>query len=429
MASTMLKSANCSAIGAVKLDYVGLKPLKLSSNVLCVRPGSIKNVPRKLAIAACDKRDSVPIKTGMSDQECETAVVAGYIPVAPRIPPKPAAPAGTPVVPSLPLRRRPRRNRRSPALRAAFQETSLSPANLVYPLFIHEGEENTPIGAMPGCYRLGWRHGLVEEVAKAQDVGVNSILLFPKVPDALKSSSGGEAYNENGLVPRTIRLLKDKYPDLVVYTDVSLDPYSSDGHDGIVREDGVIMNDETVRQLCKQAVAQARAGADVVSPSDMMDGRVRAIRAALDAEGFQHVSIMSYTAKYASSFYGPFREALDSNPRFGDKKTYQMNPANDREALAEAMEDEFEGADILLVTPGQPYLDIIRRLRNYCDVPVAAYQVSGEYSMIKAGGILKMIDEEKVMMESLLCLRRAGADIILTYFALQAAKCLCAEKR
>ncbi|KAF0925091.1 hypothetical protein E2562_015381 [Oryza meyeriana var. granulata] len=218
------------------------------------------------------------------------------------------------------------------------------------------GEEDTPIGAMPGCFRLGWRHGLLDEVYKSRDVGVNSFVLFPKVPDGLKSQTGDEAYNDNGLVPRTIRLLKDKYPDI------------------------------------------ARAGADAVSPSDMMDGRVGAIRAALDAEGLYDVSIMSYTAKYASSFCGPFREALDSNPRFGDKKTYQMNPANYREALIETAADEAEGADILLV--------------------------SGEYSMIKAGGVLKMVDEEKVMMESLLCLRRAGADIILTYFARQAANVL-----
>ncbi|KAF7088701.1 hypothetical protein CFC21_091778 [Triticum aestivum] len=293
--------------------------------------------------------------------------------------------------------KRPRRNRRSPALRAAFQETTISPANLVLPLFIHEGEEDAPIGAMPGCFRLGWQHGLLDEVYKARDVGVNSFVLFPKVPDALK----------------------------IVYTDVALDPYSSDGHDGIVREDGVILNDETVYQLCKQAVSQARAGADVVSPSDMMDGRVGAIRSALDAEGFNDVSIMSYTAKYASSFYGPFREALDSNPRFGDKKTYQMNPANYREALLETAADEAEGADILLVKPGLPYLDIIRLLRDNSALPIAAYQVSGEYSMIKAGGALNMIDEEKVMMESLMCLRRAGADVILTYFARQAAAVLC----
>ncbi|KAL9227046.1 hypothetical protein vseg_002787 [Gypsophila vaccaria] len=366
---------------------------------------------------------------GMSNEECEAAVVAGNIPYAPAAPPVPKPPTKTPIIGPTSLPRRPRRNRRSAHHRAAFQETSLSPANLVYPLFIHEGYDDTPIAAMPGCYRLGWRHGLLHQVAQARDVGVNSVVLFPKVPDALKSPTGDEAYNDNGLVPRAIRLLKDKFPDLIIYTDVALDPYSSDGHDGIVREDGVIMNDETVHQLCKQAVAQARAGADVVSPSDMMDGRVGAIRTALDAEGFQHVSIMSYTAKYASAFYGPFREALDSNPRFGDKKTYQMNPANYREALIETREDESEGADILLVKPGLPYLDIIRLLRDNSSLPIAAYQVSGEYSMIKAGGALKMIDEEKVMMESLMCLRRAGADIILSYFALQAARSLCGEKR
>ncbi|GER49180.1 delta-aminolevulinic acid dehydratase [Striga asiatica] len=437
MASTMLNLVNLNSVKTAKYDYVGLKPLKANRNILYMRPHSTKITRRALMIKA-DYHDGSIKKTRMSDEECEAAVVAGNIPEAPPVPPKPSPPAGTPVVTHLPLNRRPRRNRRSPVLRAAFQETNLSPSNLVYPLFIHEGEENTPIGAMPGCSRLGWRHGLVEEVSKARDVGVNSIVLFPKVPDALKASlfgillatsTGDEAYNENGLVPRAIRLLKDKYPDLIIYTDVALDPYSSDGHDGIVREDGVIMNDETVHQLCKQAVAQARAGADVVSPSDMMDGRVGAIRSALDAEGFQHVSIMSYTAKYASSFYGPFREALDSNPRFGDKKTYQMNPANYREALIETREDESEGADILLVKPGLPYLDIIRLLRDNSPLPIAAYQVSGEYSMIKAGGVLKMIDEERVMMESLMCLRRAGADIILTYFALQAARCLCGEKR
>ncbi|KAG5549352.1 hypothetical protein RHGRI_014637 [Rhododendron griersonianum] len=434
-------------IGAIKgLDcatFAGFKP-SVNQSFVCVRPVDKACNRRLFTVRASEKHDIPFKKTGLSDEECEAAVVAGNAPEAPPPPPRPAAPAGTPVVSSIPLNRRPRRNRRSPALRAAFQETSISPANFVYPLFIHEGwcwtiffsEEDTPIGAMPGCYRLGWRHGLVEEVksrygivSKARDVGVNSIVLFPKVPDALKTPTGDEAYNENGLVPRAIRLLKDKYPDLVIYTDVALDPYSSDGHDGIVREDGVIMNDETVHQLCKQAVAQARAGADVVSPSDMMDGRVGEIRSSLDAEGFQHVSIMSYTAKYASAFYGPFREALDSNPRFGDKKTYQMNPANYREALVEAQEDESEGADILLVKPGLPYLDIISLLREKSPLPIAAYQVSGEYSMIKAGGVLKMIDEEKVMMESLMCLRRAGADIILTYFAVQAARCLCAEKR
>ncbi|XVF39306.1 hypothetical protein PTKIN_Ptkin01aG0024200 [Pterospermum kingtungense] len=431
MASTIV-NAPCmvpSVKGFDSQNYVGLRPisgLKFSSG----RTSISGRCQRLFVVRASERRDDGHVKkVEISVEECEAAVVAGNVPEAPPVPPKPAAPVGTPLIQPLQLSRRPRRNRKSPVLRASFQETSISPANFVYPLFIHEGQEDTPIGAMPGCYRLGWRHGLVEEVAKAMDVGVKSIVLFPKVPDALKAPTGDEAYNDNGLVPRAIRLLKDKYPELVIYTDVALDPYSSDGHDGIVREDGVIMNDETVHQLCKQAVSQARAGADVVSPSDMMDGRVGAIRAALDAEGFQHVNIMSYTAKYASSFYGPFREALDSNPRFGDKKTYQMNPANYREALVEAHEDEVEGADILLVKPGLPYLDIIRLLRDKSPLPIAAYQVSGEYSMIKAGGVLKMIDEERVMMESLMCLRRAGADIILTYFALQAARCLCGEKR
>lgn len=422
MASTFVNLVAIKSFNSADLQTGSVNPRSF-------RP-VINQKRRVLVVKASQSGNEWPIKkTQMSDAECEAAVVAGNAPLAPPVPPVPTSPSGTPVVSPLPLNRRPRRNRRSPVFRSAFQETSLTPANFVYPLFIHEGEEDTPIGAMPGCYRLGWRHGLVEEVARARDVGVNSIVLFPKVPDALKSPTGDEAYNENGLVPRTIRLLKDKYPDLIIYTDVALDPYSSDGHDGIVREDGVIMNDETVHQLCKQAVAQARAGADVVSPSDMMDGRIGAIRTALDAEGFSHVSIMSYTAKYASSFYGPFREALDSNPRFGDKKTYQMNPANYREALIETREDESEGADILLVKPGLPYLDIIRLLRDNSSLPIAAYQVSGEYSMIKAGGVLKMIDEEKVMLESLMCLRRAGADIILTYFALQAARSLCGEKR
>uniref|UniRef100_A0A7N0UGB4 Delta-aminolevulinic acid dehydratase n=1 Tax=Kalanchoe fedtschenkoi TaxID=63787 RepID=A0A7N0UGB4_KALFE len=428
MAATVVNGP-CRVRCVMGLDCgVGLKP---GAGLSCWAPISPTRprLPRLSVVRASSPQYDAISKTGKSIEESEADVVAGNAPQAPPAPPKPAAPAGTPVVPSLPLNRRPRRNRRTGVLRSAFQETQISPSNFVYPLFIHEGEEDTPIGAMPGCYRLGWRHGLVEEVGKARDVGINSIILFPKVPDALKSPTGDESYNDDGLVPRSIRLLKDKYPDLIIYTDVALDPYSSDGHDGIVREDGVIMNDETVHQLCKQAVSQARAGADVVAPSDMMDGRVGAIRSALDAEGFQHVSIMSYTAKYASAFYGPFREALDSNPRFGDKKTYQMNPANYREAMSELHADVSEGADILLVKPGLPYLDVVRLLRDNSSLPIAAYQVSGEYSMIKAGAVLGMIDEEKVMMESLMCLRRAGADIILTYFALQAARVLCAQKR
>lgn len=388
---------------------------------------SVQKTRKHAVIRASSEQGTTTERKGLSIEECEANAVAGHFPDPPPLT-KPAGPKGTPVVKPLVLTRRPRRNRKSSSLRSAFQETTISAANLVLPLFIHEGEEDFPIGAMPGCFRLGWRHGLLDEVYKAVDVGVKSFVLFPKIPDALKSPTGDESFNDNGLVPRAIRLLKDKYPDIVIYTDVALDPYSSDGHDGIVREDGVIMNDETVHQLCKQAVSQARAGADVVSPSDMMDGRIGAIRVALDAEGFQDVSIMSYTAKYASSFYGPFREALDSNPRFGDKKTYQMDPANYREAILEMEADDSEGADILLVKPGLPYLDIIHLLRDNSSLPIAAYQVSGEYSMIKAGGVLKMVDEEKVMMESLLCLRRAGADIILTYFARQAANVLAGMK-
>ncbi|PKA64762.1 Delta-aminolevulinic acid dehydratase, chloroplastic [Apostasia shenzhenica] len=392
-----------------------------------VSPSTFRRT-QDLTIVRASSDQTIPERiVGLSIEECEANAVAGIFPSPP---PHvwPASPKGTPVVKPLELGRRPRRNRKSPFLRSAVQETTISSSNFVLPLFIHEGEEDVPIGAMPGCFRLGWRHGLLDEVYKAKDVGVNSFVLFPKIPYALKSPTGDEAFNDNGLVPRAIRILKDKYPDIVIYTDVALDPYSSDGHDGIVREDGVIMNDETVYQLCKQAVSQARAGADVVSPSDMMDGRVGAIRAALDAEGFQEVSIMSYTAKYASSFYGPFREALDSIPRFGDKKTYQMDPANYREAIVELEADVDEGADILLVKPGLPYLDIIRLLRDNSSLPLAAYQVSGEYSMIKAGGVLKMIDEEKVMMESLLCMRRAGADVILTYFARRAATVLAGLK-
>ncbi|CAD5314750.1 unnamed protein product [Arabidopsis thaliana] len=338
---------------------------------------------------------------------------------APPVPSKPA----TPLIDQPLLSRRARRNRKCPTQRAAFQETNISPANFIYPLFIHEGEVDIPITSMPGRYMLGWRYGLIEEVARALDVGVNSVKLYPKVPEALKSPTGEEAFNDNGLIPRTVRLLKDRFPDLVIYTDVNFDEYSTTGHGGIVGEDGVILNDETIHQLRKQAVSQARAGADVVCTSEMLDGRVGAVRAALDAEGFQDVSIMSYSVKYTSSLYGRFRKVQL------DKKTYQINPANSREALLEAREDEAEGADILMVKPALPSLDIIRLLKDQTLLPIGACQVSGEYSMIKAAGLLKMIDEEKVMMESLLCIRRAGADLILTYFALQAATKLCGENK
>ncbi len=326
----------------------------------------------------------------------------------------------------LSLRERPRRNRKSAAVRDAVRETTVGPEHFIYPLFIHEGDQQIPIGSMPGCFRHG-PAGLLAEVERAWAVGVRMVVLFPAVDDALKDSTGTESYNDDGLIPRSIKALKDRWPELVVVTDVALDPYSSDGHDGIVAPDGRILNDQTVEVLCKQALSQARAGADIISPSDMMDGRVGAIRDALDGEGFTEVSILAYTAKYASAFYGPFREALDSAPKSGDKKTYQMDPGNAREAIREAALDEAEGADMMMVKPAGPYLDVIRTLREHTPLPLAAYQVSGEYAMLKAASERGWLDERRVVMESLLAIRRAGADLILTYFARQVGAWLAGE--
>lgn len=320
---------------------------------------------------------------------------------------------------NLPIR--PRRNRQSASIRDLVRETDLTPGHLIYPLFLQEGQENTPIDAMPGCQR--WCvEDLVKEAGEAHALGVPAVVLFPRIPDELKTRGAEECHHDNGLVPRAIRALKAAHPGLTVITDVALDPYNSDGHDGLVADDGRILNDETVEVLCRQAVCHVRAGADIVAPSDMMDGRVAALRSALDEAGFNQVSIMSYTAKYASAYYGPFRGALDSAPKAGDKKTYQMDPANVREALREAALDEAEGADILMVKPAGAYLDIIARIRQATTLPIAAYQVSGEYLMIKAAAASGWLDEEKVMMESLLGIRRAGADMILTYFAKQVAR-------
>lgn len=318
---------------------------------------------------------------------------------------------------------RPRRNRKNATLRAFARETSLSADRFIYPLFLQEGEDNIPIASMPGCHRLS-PGGLDAEVAAALQDGISAIVLFPAIAEELKTRKGKEAYNPKGLIPTTIKRLKDKHPDLTIVTDVALDPYSSDGHDGILSEEGRILNDETVEVLVKQALCQAKAGADVIAPSDMMDGRVEAIREALDEEGFTEVSILSYTAKYASAFYGPFRDALDSAPRSGDKKTYQMDPANRREAVREANLDEEEGADLLMVKPAGPYLDVIRELRETSELPIAAYQVSGEYAMLKAASAQGWLDEQRVVLESLLSIRRAGADAILTYYARQAARWL-----
>ena len=321
--------------------------------------------------------------------------------------------------PFLDLPERPRRNRKSATMRALVRENRLDPGRLVLPLFIHAGSEDEPIASMPGCTRWSLR-GLQDEVARAGEVGVRAIVLFPKIEEALKTPDAREAWNEGGLVPRAVRQLKERFPDAVIMTDVALDPYSSEGHDGLVK-DGRIQNDETVAVLCRQALAQARAGVDVVAPSDMMDGRVGALRGALDDEGFSDVSILAYTAKYASSYYGPFRGALDSAPRSGDKKSYQMDPANAREALRELGLDEDEGADIVMVKPAGPYLDVIHLLRAATVLPIAAYQVSGEYLMIKAAARDGWLDERAVVLESLVGIHRAGADMIFTYFARQAA--------
>jgi len=322
---------------------------------------------------------------------------------------------------------RPRRLRRTPALQAMVRENHLSAADFIYPLFVHEGASNEPISAMPGCQRWSL-DGLITEVGRAWELGIRCVVLFPKVADGLKTEDGSECFNEGGLIPRAIRRLKEVHPDMTLMTDVALDPYSCDGHDGLVSDTGVVLNDETVEILCRQAITQAQAGADLIGPSDMMDGRVGAIREALDAEGFEHVGIISYTAKYASAYYGPFREALDSAPRSSgnkpiptNKSTYQMDPANSREALTEALLDEQEGADILMVKPGLAYLDIVQRLRAETELPIAAYNVSGEYSMVKAAAERGWIDERAVVLETLLCFKRAGANLILTYHACDAA--------
>jgi len=322
---------------------------------------------------------------------------------------------------------RPRRLRRTPAMRAMVRENHLSSVDFIYPLFVHEGASNEPISAMPGCQRWSL-DGLITEVGRAWELGIRCVVLFPKVADGLKTEDGSECFNEGGLIPRAIRRLKEVHPDMTLMTDVALDPYSCDGHDGLVSDTGVVLNDETVEILCRQAITQAQAGADLIGPSDMMDGRVGAIREALDAEGFEHVGIISYTAKYASAYYGPFREALDSAPRSSgnkpiptNKSTYQMDPANSREALTEALLDEQEGADILMVKPGLAYLDIVQRLRAETELPIAAYNVSGEYSMVKAAAERGWIDERAVVLETLLCFKRAGANLILTYHACDAA--------
>jgi len=306
-------------------------------------------------------------------------------------------------------------------------ETRLTPDRLVLPQFIIDGDKRTePIDAMPGRSRQTIDR-TVAECRQAMELGVNAFAVFPAVDPSLKTADARDAVNPDNLCCRTVHAIRESCPQACIITDIALDPYSSLGHDGLVSDRGIVLNDETVEVLAQMAVIHARAGVDIVAPSDMMDGRVGAIRAALDESGFTDVGILSYTAKYASSFYGPFREALDSAPVDApnvpkDKKTYQMNPANAREAITEAMLDEAEGADIMMVKPALPYLDIIARLRERTTLPIAAYHVSGEYAMVKAAGRLGWLDERACMTESLLGIARAGADVIFTYAALDYAR-------
>jgi porphobilinogen synthase len=313
---------------------------------------------------------------------------------------------------------RPRRNRKSPFMRSLLQENQLSVNDLIAPLFVVEKNgERQSISSMPGQFRLG-PDLLMNEVKELHSLGIKSVCLFPAMDDRKKDSKASEAVNAHGFYQKAISMIKNELPEMLVMTDVALDPYSSDGHDGLVhKKSGEILNDETLDILAEMAVVQARAGADIVGPSDMMDGRVGVIRQALDEEGFFNTSIMSYTAKYASSFYGPFRDALESTPKKGDKKTYQMNPANIKEALMEAELDTEEGADILMVKPGLPYLDVIAALSDESLLPIAAYNVSGEYAMVKAAAANGWLDGDAAMNEMLLSFKRAGASIILSYFA------------
>ena len=318
---------------------------------------------------------------------------------------------------------RPRRLRTSENMRRMVQEHHLRPADFIAPVFVMEGEnEKTEIPSMPGYYRFTLDL-LLKEVEEIQSLEIPAVLLFAKVQENLKDNEGTEALNPDGLMQRAVRAIKKEFPDLVVMTDVALDPYSSYGHDGIV-EDGEIVNDKSAELLAKMAVSHAEAGADMVAPSDMMDGRIGFMREDLETAGFHNTGIMAYSAKYASSYYGPFRDALDSAPGFGDKKTYQMNPANVTEAIKEAIFDEEEGADIVMVKPGLPYLDVVRAVKENVDIPVAVYNVSGEYSMIKAAAQNGWLDEEEAMMEALIGFKRAGADLIATYFAKDAARLL-----
>ena len=322
---------------------------------------------------------------------------------------------------ALHLTQRPRRLRRTATLRKMVRETILTVDDLIYPMFVMEGESTKiEIVSMPGCYRYSLDL-LLEEIAAVSQLGINAIALFPVIPEEQKDDTATESYNPEGLVQETVKAIKNAVPEIIIITDVALDPFTTHGHDGLVDENGKILNDQTIEMLVKMALSQAEAGADFVAPSDMMDGRIGAIRQALDAEGYINVGILAYSAKYASAYYGPFRDALDSAPKFGDKKTYQMDAANAKEALKEIELDIAEGADIIMVKPALAYLDIICQVKTATNLPVAAYNVSGEYAMIKAAAQHGWIDEKKVILETLTSMKRAGADLILTYFAKEVA--------
>ena len=322
---------------------------------------------------------------------------------------------------SLPLTRRPRRNRKSKAVREMLSETKLSVSDFVYPVFIMDGNnKEEAIPSMPGITRKTIDI-LLSELEEVVKLGILAIAPFPAIAEELKDSKATLSYADDGLVQRAIRQIKEKFPQLLVMTDIALDPFNAEGHDGIVSATGEILNDETVEVLCKMAVSHGKAGADFVCPSDMMDGRIGAIREALDGAGLENTSIMAYSAKYASAFYGPFRDALGSAPKAGDKKTYQMDPANVREAMLEVSLDIEEGADAVMVKPALPYLDVLSKVADTFDIPVSAYQVSGEYAMIVAAAQNGWLDRKAVVLESLLSIKRAGARFIWTYFAKEAA--------
>ncbi|MBL6749340.1 MAG: porphobilinogen synthase [Nevskia sp.] len=345
---------------------------------------------------------------------------AGRIIPVPKFPLTPVRPVTSAHYPNL----RPRRLRAHAFVRALVRETRIAPAQLIQPLFVAEGAQKGAVASMPGIVRLDLAE-LVAECRALQGLGIAAVALFPVIPPALKNDQGSEALNAEGLVPRAIKAVKSACPELGVVVDIALDPYTSHGHDGVLDAAGYVDNDATVELLRKQALVLARAGADVVAPSDMMDGRVGAIRSVLERDGQKNTVILSYAAKYASAFYGPFRDAVGSAKALrGDKRTYQMDPGNTDEALREVALDLAEGADIVMVKPGLPYLDVIRRVKERFGVPVAAYQVSGEYAMLRAAIDNGWLDERKAILESLTCLRRAGADMILTYFARQAAQWL-----